>query len=99
MADSVDKDRLDCELPGIGQLGALYKIDHSLPLSCIVGKKVQKVGRTTGLTSGKVIAYAVEHEDSPDTNIYSDFLIVGDDNQFDGEGDSGSVIVMPVSVG
>lgn len=85
-------------MKGIGKLGPVFEIDLELPVSSIVGKKVHKVGRTTGLTTGIIMACSVEYDDDKGITIYTDFLVLGDKGQpFDAEGDSGSLIVLHVS--
>ncbi|GJS21130.1 hypothetical protein Tco_0449762 [Tanacetum coccineum] len=48
-----------------------------------------------GLTKGTVLAYALEYNDEKGICFFTDFLVVGENQQtFDLEGDSGSLIVM-----
>ncbi|PWA35578.1 trypsin family protein [Artemisia annua] len=62
-----------------------------------IGKKVMKVGRSSGLTKGTVLAYALEYNGEKGICFFTDFLVVGENQQtFDLEGDSGSLIVMKV---
>ncbi|GJS21134.1 protein NARROW LEAF 1, partial [Tanacetum coccineum] len=65
------------------------------PINSLIGKKVMKVGRSSGLTKGTVLAYALEYNDEKGICFFTDFLVVGENQQtFDLEGDSGSLIVM-----
>jgi hypothetical protein len=60
----------------------------------VIGRQVVKVGRSSGLTTGKVTAYAVEYNDEKGVCFFTDLLVVGENNKtFDMEGDSGSLIL------
>ncbi len=77
---------------GVGQLGPVK--DISLDEMSIIGQKVLRVGRTTGLRRGTVVAFGYEFIDQRDATAYTDLLIVGnDDIPFSTHGDSGSLIV------
>ena len=79
-------------LMGVGKLGAPKKI--SLNNMSIIGQKVLRVGRTTGLRRGRIVAFGYEHRDEANVTVYTDLLIVGDDGiPFSTHGDSGSLIV------
>ncbi|KAJ1387188.1 Peptidase S1, PA clan [Sesbania bispinosa] len=53
------------------------------------------VGRSSGLTTGIVLAYALEYNDEKGICFLTDFLVVGENQQtFDLEGDSGSLIML-----
>ncbi len=61
----------------------------------IIGQKVLRVGRTTGLRRGTIVAFGYEFHDEMDATAYTDLLIIGDDGiPFSTHGDSGSLIVM-----
>jgi hypothetical protein len=61
----------------------------------IVGRQVVKVGRSSGVTKGVIMGYAVEYNDENGVCFLTDFLIVGENKQsFDLEGDSGSLILL-----
>ena len=77
---------------GVGQLGSLKRI--SLDDMSIIGQKVLRVGRTTGLRRGTIVAFGYEFIDERDTTAYTDLLIIGDEGiPFSTHGDSGSLIV------
>ncbi len=77
---------------GVGQLGPVKSI--SLDDMSIIGQKVLRVGRTTGLRRGTVVAFGYEFVDARDATGYTDLLIIGDnDVPFSTHGDSGSLIV------
>ncbi len=83
---------LNTDLMGIGSLNGLESI--SLEDMSIIGKKVQRVGRTTGLRYGKAVAFGYEFIDDNEVTVYTDLLIVGDQGKpFSTHGDSGSLIV------
>ncbi|KAH7286881.1 hypothetical protein KP509_32G026400 [Ceratopteris richardii] len=93
--DSFDMSRVTTMVRGIGGMGDVALIGLQDPISSIVGKQVIKVGRSSGLTKGRIMAYALENNDEKGICFFTDFLIVGEDNQpFDLEGDSGSLILM-----
>ena len=83
---------INLHLMGVGQLGPVK--DISLDEMSIIGQKVLRVGRTTGLRRGTVVAFGYEFIDQRDATAYTDLLIVGnDDIPFSTHGDSGSLIV------
>jgi hypothetical protein len=83
---------LNTDLMGIGALAGLEKI--SLQDMSIMGRKVQRVGRTTGLRYGTIVGFGYEFIDDNEVTVYTDLLIIGDDDiPFSTHGDSGSLIV------
>ncbi len=77
---------------GVDQLGPVK--DISLDDMSIIGQKVLRVGRTTGLRHGTIVGFGYEFIDQMGATAYTDLLIVGDDNiPFSTHGDSGSLIV------
>ena len=83
---------IEPDLLGIGPVGSVkpIQLDSMFP----VGEKVLRVGRTTGLRKGTVVAFGYEFHDEANIATYTDLLIVGDDNiPFSTHGDSGSLIV------
>lgn len=80
---------------GVGKIGDVNIIDLQSPISSLIGRQVVKVGRSSGLTSGTVMAYALEYNDEKGICFFTDFLVVGENQQtFDLEGDSGSLILL-----
>lgn len=80
---------------GIGEIGKVKTIDLQSPVDTLVGKQVMKVGRSSGLTAGTVLAYALEYNDEKGICFLTDLLVVGENQQtFDLEGDSGSLIIL-----
>lgn len=80
---------------GVGEISDVKVIDLQSSIGSIIGKQVMKVGRSSGLTSGTVLAYALEYNDEKGICFLTDFLVVGENQQsFDLEGDSGSLIIM-----
>jgi hypothetical protein len=81
------------QMMGVGDLGPVKSI--SLDDMSIIGRRVLRVGRTTGLRRGTIVAFGYEFIDDKDTTAYTDLLIVGDNNiPFSTHGDSGSLIVL-----
>ncbi|KAL0282442.1 UNVERIFIED_CONTAM: protein NARROW LEAF 1 [Sesamum angustifolium] len=67
--------------------------DFDMTASC--GEASDEVGRSSGLTTGTVLAYALEYNDEKGICFLTDFLVVGENQQtFDLEGDSGSLIIL-----
>lgn len=94
-AEGFDLSRIRTSVDGIGEMGEVINIDLQASVSSIVGKQVAKVGRSSGLTKGTIMAYALEYNDEKGICFFTDFLIVGENKQaFDLEGDSGSLILM-----
>ncbi|KAL9255606.1 NARROW LEAF 1-like protein [Drosera capensis] len=80
---------------GVGELGEVNSIDLQSPIGTVVGGKVMKVGRSSGLTTGTIMAYALEYNDEKGICLFTDFLVVGENQQtFDLEGDSESLILL-----
>jgi hypothetical protein len=89
---SFNKADLNTQMMGVGQLGETKNI--SLDDMSIIGQKVLRVGRTTGLRYGTIVAFGYEWNDGTSQTVYTDLLIVGDDGiPFSTHGDSGSLIV------
>jgi hypothetical protein len=80
---------------GVGEIGDVHIIDLQSPINSLIGQQVSKVGRSSGLTSGTIMAYALEYNDEKGICFFTDFLVVGQNRQtFDLEGDSGSLILL-----
>ncbi|KAM1484424.1 hypothetical protein ACFXTO_036485 [Malus domestica] len=80
---------------GIGEIGDVNTIDLQSPINSLIGRQVMKVGRSSGLTTGTIMAYALEYNDEKGICFFTDFLVVGENQQsFDLEGDSGSLILL-----
>ncbi|XP_042375273.1 protein NARROW LEAF 1-like isoform X1 [Zingiber officinale] len=94
-ADGFDVSSITTSVKGLGEIGDVKFIDLQSPIDSLVGRKVMKVGRSSGLTNGTVMAYALEYNDEKGICFFTDFLVVGENLQsFDLEGDSGSLIVL-----
>ncbi|XP_024517729.1 uncharacterized protein LOC9657764 isoform X1 [Selaginella moellendorffii] len=94
-AESFDTSKVSVRVHSLGELGEVFRVDLQAPIESIVGQHVVKVGRSSGLTKGIIMAYAVEYNDEKGICFFTDFLIVGENKQaFDLEGDSGSLISM-----
>lgn len=92
LAGGFDTADVNPHLMGVGQLGTVKPV--SLDDMSIIGQPVLRVGRTTGLRRGTVVALGYEWADEAETTSYTDLLIVGDDGvPFSTQGDSGSLIV------
>eukprot|EP00250_Pteridium_aquilinum_P009699 c18870_g1_i1 orf=587-2413(+) len=90
-----DMSRVNTSIKGVGEMGEVVDLDLQAPIGSIVGKKVVKVGRSSGVTKGSIMAYALEYNDEKGICFFTDFLIVGESGQaFDLEGDSGSLILI-----
>ncbi|XP_042024146.1 protein NARROW LEAF 1-like [Salvia splendens] len=80
---------------GVGEIGDVHEIDIQAPIGSLVGRQVVKVGRSSGLTTGTIMAYSLEYNDEKGVCFFTDFLVVGENQQtFDLEGDSGSLILL-----
>lgn len=80
---------------GVGEIGDVNKIDLQSSINSLIGRQVIKVGRSSGLTTGTIMAYALEYNDEKGICFFTDFLVVGENQQtFDLEGDSGSLILL-----
>ncbi|KAE8706150.1 arginine/serine-rich protein 45-like [Hibiscus syriacus] len=94
-ADDFDMSTVTTSVKGVGEIGDVKVIDLQYPIGSLIGKQVMKVGRSSGLTSGTVLAYSLEYNDEKGICFLTDFLVVGENHQsFDLEGDSGSLIIM-----
>nr|XP_043616907.1 protein NARROW LEAF 1-like isoform X2 [Erigeron canadensis] len=80
---------------GVGEIGEVKVIDLQSPVSSVIGQQVTKVGRSSGLTTGTIMAYALEYNDAKGVCFLTDFLVIGENQKtFDLEGDSGSLIIL-----
>ncbi|KAA8523460.1 hypothetical protein F0562_009883 [Nyssa sinensis] len=94
-ADDFDMSTVTTAVKGVGEIGDVKIIDLQCPISSLIGKQVMKVGRSSGLTTGTVLAYALEYNDEKGICFLTDFLVVGENQRtFDLEGDSGSLIIL-----
>lgn len=94
-AEDFDMSYVTTSVKGVGEIGDVNIIDLQSPISSLIGRQVVKVGRSSGLTSGTVMAYALEYNDEKGICFFTDFLVVGENQQtFDLEGDSGSLILL-----
>ncbi|XP_052178318.1 protein NARROW LEAF 1 [Diospyros lotus] len=94
-ADEFDMSTVTTSVKGVGEIGHVKIIDLQSPINSLIGKQVMKVGRSSGLTTGTVLAYALEYNDEKGICFLTDFLVVGENQQtFDLEGDSGSLIII-----
>ncbi|CAN4080354.1 unnamed protein product [Withania somnifera] len=94
-AEDFDMLNVMTSVKGIGEIGDVNKIDLRSPVGSVIGRQVMKVGRSSGLTTGNIMAYALEYNDEKGICFFTDFLVVGENQQtFDLEGDSGSLILL-----
>ncbi|CAI5493418.1 unnamed protein product [Closterium sp. Naga37s-1] len=78
-----------------GTVGAVLQILPAWPVSALVSQQVAKVGRSSGLTRGTVMAYAVEYYVDSKRAFASDLLIRSStEAPFDLEGDAGSTVYL-----
>jgi hypothetical protein len=81
---------------GKGTPAGGYGVPSSTPVSAILGQQVQKYGRTTKLTTGKVTginATVMITYDIGQTRFINQVIIKGSRGSFSAGGDSGSLIV------
>ena len=94
-AEDFNMNNVTTTVKGVGQIGDVHIIDLQSPISSLIGRQVVKVGRSSGLTTGTIMAYALEYNDEKGICFLTDFLVVGENQQtFDLEGDSGSLILL-----
>ncbi|KAA8544795.1 hypothetical protein F0562_019501 [Nyssa sinensis] len=99
-ADDFNISNVATSVKGIGEIGDVNIIDLQSPINSLIGRQVVKVGRSSGLTTGTIMAYALEYNDEKGICFFTDFLVVGENQQtFDLEGDSGSLILLTVQNG
>eukprot|EP00897_Mesotaenium_endlicherianum_P009149 jgi/Mesen1/8262/ME000448S07411 len=93
--EGFDMNKVTPCLKGMGEMGSVYHLSLDDNISSLVGRHVIKLGGSSGLTYGVIMAYAVEYNDDKGVCFFTDFLILGENDQpFDMEGDSGSFIVL-----
>ncbi|XP_052202019.1 protein NARROW LEAF 1-like [Diospyros lotus] len=94
-SEDFDMSNVTTSVKGIGAIGEVNVIDLQSPINSLIGRQVLKVGRSSGLTTGTIMAYALEYNDEKGICFFTDFLVVGENQQtFDLEGDSGSLILL-----
>ncbi|KAM5587160.1 protein NARROW LEAF 1 [Rosa sericea] len=94
-ADDFNMKNVITTVPGVGEIGDVNIIDLQSPINSLIGRQVIKVGRSSGLTTGTIMAYALEYNDEKGICFFTDFFVVGENQQtFDLEGDSGSLILL-----
>ncbi|KAL3833793.1 hypothetical protein ACJIZ3_008529 [Penstemon smallii] len=60
---------------GVGEIGDVNIIDLQSPIGSLVGKQVVKVGRSSGMTTGTIMAYSLEYNDEKGICFFTDFLV------------------------
>ncbi|CAN1281968.1 Protein NARROW LEAF 1 [Linum perenne] len=94
-AEDFNMNNVTTLVKGVGEIGDVHTIDLQSPINSLIGRKVVKVGRSSGLTTGTIMAHALEYNDEKGICFFTDFLVVGENQQpFDLEGDSGSLILL-----
>ncbi|XP_020535544.1 protein NARROW LEAF 1 isoform X2 [Jatropha curcas] len=94
-AEDFNMNNVTTTVKGVGEIGDVHNIDLQSPINSLIGRQVVKVGRSSGLTTGTIMAYALEYNDEKGICFFTDFLVVGENQQpFDLEGDSGSLIML-----
>ncbi|CAK7336995.1 unnamed protein product [Dovyalis caffra] len=94
-AEDFNMNNVTTAVKGVGEVGDVHVIDLQAPINSLIGRQVVKVGRSSGLTTGTIMAYALEYNDEKGICFFTDFLVVGENQQtFDLEGDSGSLILL-----
>ncbi|XP_015885195.1 protein NARROW LEAF 1 isoform X2 [Ziziphus jujuba] len=94
-AEDFDITNVATTVKAVGEIGDVNIIDLQSPINTLIGRQVVKVGRSSGLTTGNIMAYALEYNDEKGICFFTDFLVVGENQQtFDLEGDSGSLILL-----
>ncbi|KAG4908951.1 hypothetical protein JHK87_055067 [Glycine soja] len=94
-AEDFNMNNVITTVKGVGEIGDVNIIDLQSPINSLIGRQVVKVGRSSGLTTGTIMAYALEYNDEKGICFLTDFLVVGENQQtFDLEGDSGSLILL-----
>ncbi|KAG2684161.1 hypothetical protein I3760_10G064200 [Carya illinoinensis] len=94
-AEDFSMNNVTTSVKGVGEIGDINIIDLQSPINSLIGRQVVKVGRSSGLTTGTIMAYALEYNDEKGICFFTDFLVVGENQQtFDLEGDSGSLILL-----
>ncbi|GJS75285.1 NARROW LEAF 1-like protein isoform X3 [Tanacetum coccineum] len=94
-AEDLNLSNVTTSVKGIGEIGDVKVIDLQSPINTVIGRQVTKVGRSSGLTTGTIMAYSLEYNDEKGICYYTDFLVVGENQEtFDLEGDSGSLILL-----
>jgi hypothetical protein len=93
--ETFDLSKVTTSVKGMGEMSDLMRVDLRAPIDSLIGRRVAKVGRSSGLTRGVIMAYAVEYNDEKGNCFFTDFLIVGESKlTFELEGDSGSLILL-----
>ncbi|XP_010540678.1 PREDICTED: uncharacterized protein LOC104814362 [Tarenaya hassleriana] len=94
-AEDFNMNNVTTMVKGIGEIGDVHIIDLQSRVDSLIGQQVVKVGRSSGLTTGTIMAYALEYNDEKGICFLTDFLVIGENQQtFDLEGDSGSLILL-----
>ncbi|KAL5974167.1 hypothetical protein ACLOJK_030830 [Asimina triloba] len=94
-ADDFDVSNVTTLVKGVGEIGDVMFIGMQSEMNSLIGRRVVKVGRSSGLTTGTVMAYALEYNDEKGICFFTDFLVIGENQQtFDLEGDSGGLILL-----
>jgi hypothetical protein len=96
----IGKDDIDVRLPLIGQSQEISMKPIGQPIvpdlnsMGLLGRKVMSIGPKRSLQRGTIYGFAYEYKDENSKRFYTDYLIVGgNDEEFSMGGDSGKLIV------
>lgn len=62
-AEDFNMNNVTTSVKGVGEIGDVHIIDLQSPINSLIGRQVVKVGRSSGLTTGTIMAYALEYND------------------------------------
>ncbi|CAN8285125.1 unnamed protein product [Cochlearia groenlandica] len=89
-AEAFSTSNVTTMIKGIGEIGEVHVIDLQSSIDSLIGKQVVKVGRSSGYTTGTIMAYALEYNDEKGICFLTDFLVIGENQQtFDLEANRG----------
>ncbi|XLR04979.1 hypothetical protein HN51_059857 [Arachis hypogaea] len=80
-AEDFNMNNVTTIVKGVGDIGNVNVIDLQLPISSLIGRQVNKVGRSSGLTTGTIMTYALEYNDEKGICFLTDFLVIGENQQ------------------
>lgn len=80
-AEDLNVSYITTSVKGVGDIGEVNIIDLQSSINSLIGRQVVKVGRSSGLTTGTIMAYALEYNDEKGICFFTDFLVVGENQQ------------------
>ncbi|KAI4302876.1 hypothetical protein MLD38_038574 [Melastoma candidum] len=94
-AEDFNMNNVTTSVRGVNEIDDVQTVDLQTSISSLIWCRVVKVGRSSVMTSGTIMAHGLAYNNEKGISFFTDFLVVGENQPtFDLEGDSGSLILL-----